>query len=95
MYAGTDLLTITFTKTYLQKRSGAGAQPARVAMAAVRRCSVIFLFRGIGDYLANYFPFWVGRQVIKAIRAELFAHYLRLPTATLRSRVHRRTMLRG
>jgi ATP-binding cassette, subfamily B, bacterial MsbA len=35
----------------------------------------------VGDYLANYFPFWVGRQVVKAIRGELFAHYLLLPTA--------------
>ena len=36
--------------------------------------------RGIGDYVSNYFPGWVGRQIIKSIRAELFAHYLRLPT---------------
>ena len=80
MYAGTDLLTINFTKTYLQN-----------SMALERNHQLlrwlpfwvlgIFLFRGAGDYLANYFPFWVGRQVIKAIRTDLFAHYLRLPTA--------------
>lgn len=80
MYAGTDLLTISFTKTYLQN-----------SMALERNHQLlrwlpfwvlgIFLFRGAGDYLANYFPFWVGRQVIKAIRTDLFAHYLRLPTA--------------
>ena len=40
---------------------------------------VLFFLRGMGDYLANYFPGWVGRQIIKAMRGELFAHYLRLP----------------
>lgn len=40
---------------------------------------VLFLLRGIGDYVSNYFPGWVGRQVIKSLRAELFAKYLKLP----------------
>jgi ATP-binding cassette, subfamily B, bacterial MsbA len=40
---------------------------------------VLFFLRGVGDYVATYFPGWVGRQIIKAMRAELFAHYLRLP----------------
>jgi subfamily B ATP-binding cassette protein MsbA len=43
----------------------------------------LFLMRGIGDYVANYFPSWVGRQVIKGLRRDVFAHYLRLPTAYL------------
>ncbi|MEZ5460123.1 MAG: ABC transporter transmembrane domain-containing protein, partial [Steroidobacteraceae bacterium] len=42
---------------------------------------VLFGLRGLGDYVSNYFPGWVGRQVIKSLRRELFAHYLRLPTA--------------
>jgi subfamily B ATP-binding cassette protein MsbA len=42
---------------------------------------VIFLCRGSGDYLAQYFPARVARQVVKAVRADLFARYLRLPTA--------------
>jgi ATP-binding cassette, subfamily B, bacterial MsbA len=44
---------------------------------------VLFVLRGLGDYVANYFPSWVGRQVIKALRRDVFAHYLRLPTAYL------------
>jgi subfamily B ATP-binding cassette protein MsbA len=44
---------------------------------------VLFMLRGIGDYLANYYPTWVGRQVIKGLRRDVFAHYLRLPTAFL------------
>ncbi len=42
---------------------------------------VLFLVRGIGDYLSVYAPGWVGRQVIKAIRADVFTRYLRLPVA--------------
>ncbi|MFO1400525.1 MAG: ABC transporter transmembrane domain-containing protein [Steroidobacteraceae bacterium] len=40
----------------------------------------LFALRGLGDYMANYFPGWVGRQVVRALRGELFAHYMRLPT---------------
>ncbi len=44
---------------------------------------VLFALRGIGDYVSNYFPGYVGRQVIKGLRGDVFAHYLRLPTAYL------------
>ncbi len=41
---------------------------------------ILFLVRGVGDYISNYFPGWVGRQVIKRLRGELFTHYLHLPS---------------
>jgi ATP-binding cassette, subfamily B, bacterial MsbA len=46
-------------------------------------CAIValFFFRGTGDYIANYFPGWVGRQVIKSMRSDLFMQYLRLPAA--------------
>ena len=44
---------------------------------------VLFTLRGIGDFVQNYYPSWVGRQVIKALRRDVFSHYLRLPTAYL------------
>jgi ATP-binding cassette, subfamily B, bacterial MsbA len=44
---------------------------------------VLFTLRGIGDYVQSYYPSWVGRQVIKGLRHDVFAHYLRLPTAYL------------
>jgi len=40
----------------------------------------LFVLRGLGDFMANYFPGWVGRQVIKSLRTELFAKYMTLPT---------------
>jgi biopolymer transport protein ExbD len=46
---------------------------------------VLFALRGIGDYVGNYYPSWVGRQVIKGLRRDVFSHYLRLPTAYLDS----------
>ncbi|MEX2150778.1 MAG: lipid A export permease/ATP-binding protein MsbA [Steroidobacteraceae bacterium] len=42
---------------------------------------VLFAARGVGDYLSIYAPGWVGRQVIKALRRDLFARYLQLPSA--------------
>ena len=44
---------------------------------------VLFALRGVGDFVSNYYPSWVGRQVIKGLRGDVFAHYLRLPTAYL------------
>src|ERR1700735_3312205 len=44
---------------------------------------VLFTMRGIGDYVQSYYPSWVGRQVIKGLRRDVFSHYLRLPTAYL------------
>ena len=44
---------------------------------------VLFALRGIGDYVGNYYPSWVGRQVVKGLRRDVFSHYLRLPTAYL------------
>ena len=43
----------------------------------------LFTLRGVGDFVANYYPSWVGRQVIKGLRRDVFSHYLRLPTAYL------------
>jgi ATP-binding cassette, subfamily B, bacterial MsbA len=40
----------------------------------------IFLVRGIADYVAVYSMSWVGRQVIKRMRQEVFAKFLVLPT---------------
>jgi ATP-binding cassette, subfamily B, bacterial MsbA len=44
---------------------------------------VLFTLRGIGDYVQSYYSGWVGRQVIKGLRHDVFSHYLRLPTAYL------------
>jgi ATP-binding cassette, subfamily B, bacterial MsbA len=40
----------------------------------------IFVVRGIADYVSVYSMSWVGRQVIKRMRREVFAKFLVLPT---------------
>jgi ATP-binding cassette, subfamily B, bacterial MsbA len=80
LYAGSDLITINFIRTYLADVLTL-QRNVHVLTLLPLGVIVIFLVRGVGDYLANYFPSWVGRQVIKAMRSDLFAQYLRLPTA--------------
>ncbi len=80
LYAGTDLITVNFVRTYLQDTMALQRNP-HVLQLLPLGVLLIFLVRGAGDYLASYFPSWVGRQVIKAIRNDLFGQYLRLPTA--------------
>jgi subfamily B ATP-binding cassette protein MsbA len=40
---------------------------------------LLFLFRGLGDYVGVYFPGYVSRQIIKALRRDLFRQYLYFP----------------
>lgn len=80
MYAAVSPITAWFVKRFLNAAFLDSRQNLQVLKYVPAGVLLLFLLRGIGDYLANYFPGWVGRQMIKAIRAELFAKYLRLPT---------------
>lgn len=42
---------------------------------------VIFLARGFAGFFSSYGLTWIGRQVIKDLRRDVFSHYLVLPTA--------------
>lgn len=77
LFAATDSALAFLVQKFL---AGAFVQPdPRIIWAIPLGAVALFLLRGIGDYVSNYFPGWVGRQVIKSMRGELFAHYLRLP----------------
>lgn len=68
---------------WLVKRFLDGAfveQDDRVLLLVPAGVVALFAARGLGDYLSVYAPGWVGRQVIKSMRRELFARYLQLPT---------------
>jgi len=78
LFAATDGTLVFFVKqfvdgTFYEKN-------ATVLWLVPVGAPVLFLLRGLGDYMSVYFPGRVGRQVIKAIRADLFRHYLKLPT---------------
>jgi len=79
LFAATDGSLALFVKqfvdgTFLERN-------ARVLWLIPIGAPVLFLIRGIGDYMSVYFPGMVGRKVIKDIRGELFRHYLTLPTS--------------
>lgn len=78
LFAATDALLAVLVQRFL---GGTFVNPdPRILWIIPLGAVGLFLLRGIGDYVANYFPGHVGRQIIKTLRAELFAHYLRLPT---------------
>jgi len=78
LFAATDAAIAYLVQRFL---GGAFVEPdPRIVWAVPVGAVLLFFLRGIGDYVSNFFPGWVGRQVIKSLRAELFAHYLRLPT---------------
>lgn len=42
---------------------------------------LLFLFRGVGSFLGNYFSAWISRNLIYQLRVSVFDKLLRLPTA--------------
>ncbi len=79
VFALTDVAFIWFVEKYLL---GALAKPEPYLVWMVPAgVLVLFVLRGLGDYVATYFPGRVGRQVIKSVRADLFAQYLHLPAS--------------
>jgi subfamily B ATP-binding cassette protein MsbA len=79
VFASTDALLAYLVKVFL---GGAFIErDPRILWLVPLGAVGLFFLRGLGDYMSNYFPGWVGRQLIKSLRAELFAKYLRLPVA--------------
>jgi ATP-binding cassette, subfamily B, bacterial MsbA len=79
IYAAAEASIVWFVDKFLEH---AFVDPdPRVVWAVPLGAFLVFLFRGIGDYLATYFPGRVGRHVVQSIRADLFAQYLHLPAS--------------
>ena len=79
LFAATDATLALFVKQFVDGTFY--ERNARVLWLVPIGAPVLFLLRGLGDYMSVYFPGRVGRRVIKAIRADLFRHYLALPTS--------------
>jgi len=86
LFAATDGAFVFFVQKFvkgmtdLQYSSLTSANPAIFWLIPIG-APVLFLLRGIGDYMSTYFPGYVGRQVIKSIRGDLFRQYLHLPAS--------------
>ncbi len=79
LFAATDALLAYLVKIFL---GGAFVErDPRVIWIVPLGAVTLFFLRGVGDYLSTYFPAAVGRRIIKSLRGELFAKYLRLPVA--------------
>jgi len=79
LFAATDALLAYLVKIFL---GGAFIErDPRIIWIVPLGAVSLFFVRGLGDYVSTYFPAWVGRQIIKALRGELFAKYLRLPVS--------------
>jgi ATP-binding cassette, subfamily B, bacterial MsbA len=79
MFASSDYSLAWLVKTFLNEAFV--ERNMRVLWFVPGGIVVLFFIRSLGDYVSTYFPGWVGRQIIKAMRADLFAHYLNLPTS--------------
>ena len=79
LYASVDTGFAVLVKKFLD---GAFTQrDPRMLLYVPGGIIVLFLVRGVGDYLSVYAPGWVGRQVIKSIRHDLYSRYLQLPVS--------------
>jgi len=78
MYSGSQAYTVSLVKLLAESLSQGSHEILRWLPLLIIG---LFVLRGAGDYMANYFPGWVGRQVIKSLRSELFAKYMMLPTS--------------
>ena len=66
LFAATDSALAYLVKVFLGGTFVDGDR--RVLWLVPLGAIVLFTLRGIGDYVSNYFPGWVGRQIIKALR---------------------------
>jgi subfamily B ATP-binding cassette protein MsbA len=83
LFAATQFGLVYLVQTFL--KGAFVTKDSRIEWMVPLGVVVLFALRGLGDYVGNYYPSWVGRQVIKGLRHDVFAHYLRLPTAYLDS----------
>ena len=77
IFSGTNAGMFWFIKEFLNETFV--SQNAKMLWFVPVSVVVLFAVRSSGDYISNYFPGYVGRRVVKQLRAELFAKYMHLP----------------
>ncbi len=81
MFASVDTGFAILTKKFFDGAFEEDMRDERLLYLVPAGIIVLFLVRGVGDYLSVYAPGWVGRQVIKSIRHDVFERYLLLPVS--------------
>ena len=78
IYAGVGYFVPDVMRTVVEELESA-ERTARGALAVPLLIILALVIRGVTDFLIVYGLSWVGRAVIRDLRADLFAHYLGLP----------------
>jgi subfamily B ATP-binding cassette protein MsbA len=83
-YAATDT-AFAYVINKLIGTIGGAVQPKDGSDEVIRRwlplaILVLFLVRGVGEFAATYSLGWIGRQVIRRMRSQVFDKFLSLPT---------------
>jgi len=81
LFAATNAGFVEFTRDFLNDAFANDARPRYLLWFVPAAIVVLFFLRGVGDYVSNYFSGYVGRQIVKTLRRDLFAKYLHLPVA--------------
>jgi subfamily B ATP-binding cassette protein MsbA len=77
LFAATDAGWAAFVKFFLDG-TFVDRDPRMIWVVPVTLVG-LFIVRGIADYLQTYCPGFVGRHVVKRLRAEIFERYVHLP----------------
>ena len=76
-YAGIDVLFINELETFIDE--GITQQKSTVLSAAPIFVVVVFLLRGVFNYMATYGLGWVGSNIVMNLRQELYEKLMALP----------------
>ena len=79
LFAATDAGWAAFVRFFLDG-TFVDRDPRMVWLVPVALVG-LFVLRGIGDFLQTYCPGFVGRRIVKTLRAQLFDRYVTLPVA--------------
>jgi len=79
IFAATDAGWAAFLKYFLDG-TFVDKDPRMVWIVPVMLV-VLFMLRGVGDFLQTYYPGFVGRKIVKTMRSEIFSRYLYLPVS--------------
>jgi len=79
LFAATDAGWAWFIKVFLDG-TFVEKDPRMVWLVPIALVG-LFLLRGLGDFVQVYCPGYVGRHIIKRLRADIFNHFLTLPIA--------------
>ena len=77
IFAATDAGWAAFVKFFLDG-TFVNKDPRMVWLVPVALVG-LFILRGVGDFLQTYCPGYVGRWIVKTLRAQIFDRYLHLP----------------